>query len=231
MMDKEARALMTVVLARQVRDGDRVGAGVQSGMAVTAAILAVTSRAPRARLSLRGMPGTQPLIGSREFTGLVGTGKIDLFFFSAVQVDAMANINTQYVEGGGVRRSFYGAFAAPMYYPLVERAVVYRAEHSRRVFVPRVDYVTASRFCPEREEVRARSVKVVTGKAVLSFESSSRRMRLETFHPWETVDSVLAATGFELLVGPGIRRTAGATDEELAALWEAEQWVQGRHDD
>ena len=77
--------------------------------------------------------------------------------------------------------------------------------HSPKVFVPKVDVVSgvgydraaalgpqASRF----HEIR----RVVTNLGVLDFETPDHAMRLRSVHPGVTVDEIVAATGFDLVV-------------------------------
>ena len=45
-------------------------------------------------------------------------------------------------------------------------------------------------------------------------------MRLESVHPGVTLDAVIAATGFELLVPPGVGETPPPSAAELAAIRE-----------
>ena len=97
--------------------------------------------------------------------------------------------------------------------------------HSPRVFVEKVDVVTgvgwdraaeagpaASRFVDLR--------RVVTNLAVLDWETPERRMRLRSVHPGVTVDEVVAATGFELVVPDDVPESRLPTPEELRLVRE-----------
>jgi acyl CoA:acetate/3-ketoacid CoA transferase beta subunit len=95
--------------------------------------------------------------------------------------------------------------------------------HTTRVFVPRVDVVSglgyaraagAGAWIAAHHEIR----RVVTNKAVLDFEGPDHRCRLRSVHPGITVDDVIAATGFELVVPPDVPTTRDPTDEEAAAI-------------
>ena len=67
-----------------------------------------------------------------------------------------------------------------------------------------------------------RPPRVVTNLAVLDFEtpdpSEPRRMRLRTVHPGVSVDEVVAATAFELVIADDIDESRSPTDDEQAAL-------------
>lgn len=97
--------------------------------------------------------------------------------------------------------------------------------HGPRVFVERVDVVTgvgwdraaaagpaAARFMDLR--------RVVTNLAVLDWETPDRRMRLRSVHPGVSVDEVVAATGFELVVPEEVPESRLPTDEELRLIRE-----------
>ena len=69
--------------------------------------------------------------------------------------------------------------------------------HSPRVFVERVDMVSGIGYDRGAAEIRV----VVTNLAVLDFATPDRRMRLRSVHPGVSVDEVVAATGFGLVIG------------------------------
>jgi len=97
--------------------------------------------------------------------------------------------------------------------------------HSPQVVCPEVDtvcgigYDRAAELGPEAarfHEIR----RVVTNLCVLDFETPDHRMRLRSVHPGVTVDGVVAATGFELVVPDGVPESRLPTDEELRLLYE-----------
>ena len=197
---------MSAVIAREVRDGESVGIGVNSPIPAAGVLLARHLHAPAAQIRLRGVAGGMPLIGSKEFFDLAQRGKLDLFFLSGIQIDPMGRINLNHVGG----RRFPGAFGSAVLYPLVKRVILFRTEHSPRVFVPRLDFVSAS----------GRPHLVVTPKAVLA-PGEDGLLELVSWHPGETAATVAAATGFDLRVRPGAAETPRPTDVELRVLREA----------
>ena len=95
--------------------------------------------------------------------------------------------------------------------------------HNTKTFVPKVDVVSGvgwdraaalpangGRF----HEIR----RVVTNLAVLDFETPDHTMRLRSVHPGVTVDEVVEATGFELVVPDDVPESRLPTDEELALI-------------
>ena len=91
--------------------------------------------------------------------------------------------------------------------------------HSPRVFVDQVDVVSgigyqravqAGDWVAQHHEIR----RVVTNLGVFDFETPSHAMRLRSVHPGVTLDEVVAATGFELIVGEVVESRL-PTDDEL----------------
>jgi len=97
--------------------------------------------------------------------------------------------------------------------------------HGPRVLVESVDVVsgvgydraaalgpTASRF----HEIR----RVVSNLGVMDFETPDHRMQLRSVHPGVTVDDVVEATGFELVVPDEVPESRLPTPDELALIRE-----------
>jgi len=95
--------------------------------------------------------------------------------------------------------------------------------HNPRVFVETVDVVTGVGYdraaAAGSGATRYHSLRhVVTNLCVLDFESPDHRMRLRSVHPGVTVEDVVAATGFELVVPDDVPTSRVPTDDELAFL-------------
>jgi acyl CoA:acetate/3-ketoacid CoA transferase beta subunit len=96
-------------------------------------------------------------------------------------------------------------------------------QHGPRVFVPSVDVVTGVGY--DRAEAAGPAAtryhdvrRVVTNLAVLDFETPERRMRLRSVHPGVTVDDVVAATGFDLVVPREVATSRLPTEAEQVML-------------
>jgi acyl CoA:acetate/3-ketoacid CoA transferase beta subunit len=92
--------------------------------------------------------------------------------------------------------------------------------HTTRVFVPAVDVVSGVGYDRARDLGEDASRfhqlgRVVTNLAVLDFETPDGRMRLRSLHPGVTVDDVVAATGFELVVDGDVPTSRLPNDDEL----------------
>jgi hypothetical protein len=91
------------------------------------------------------------------------------------------------------------------------------------VFVEKVDVVSGigydraaelGEWVREHHELR----RVVTNLAVLDFGGPDHRMRLSSVHPGVTVDDVVAATGFELVIDGDVPETRAPTAEERSVI-------------
>src|SRR3954451_11710895 len=96
--------------------------------------------------------------------------------------------------------------------------------HSTNVFVPKVDVVCGVGY--DRAATLGDSAlgyelrRVMTNLCVLDFESPDHRMRLRSLHPGVSVDEVVAATGFDLVVPTDVPESRQPTDEELRLIRE-----------
>jgi acyl CoA:acetate/3-ketoacid CoA transferase beta subunit len=97
--------------------------------------------------------------------------------------------------------------------------------HSPQVVCARVDTVCGIGYDRAAElgsdaarfhEIR----RVVTNLCVLDFETPDHRMRLRSTHPGVSVDDVVAATGFELVIPDDVPESRAPTDDELRLLYE-----------
>jgi glutaconate CoA-transferase subunit B len=172
------------------------------------------------RLSLlhkrSGNPFTE---GTRELFDLTGQGRIDLFFLGGGQIDGSANLNlvgTGEWPGMGVR--FPGSFGSAFMYFMTPRTILFREEHTPRVFVEKVDNISAPGVSPPGVFRRGTAQALVTGRCVFRFHPDRARFSLESIHPGETVESVREATGFTFDVTGDVPFTPDPTAEELALL-------------
>jgi acyl CoA:acetate/3-ketoacid CoA transferase beta subunit len=94
--------------------------------------------------------------------------------------------------------------------------------HGPKVLVPAVDTVTGvgwDRAAALGDGGRFVEIRrVVTNLAVLDFDTPDRTMRLRSVHPGVTVDDVVAATGFDLVVPSEVPESRLPTAAELTLI-------------
>lgn len=215
-----AAEVMAGVIAREVRDGEMVAVGSVSPIPASACLLARRTHAPRARLILLGNPDRFPFNGGmQEFYNFALRGKIDLFFASGAQIDQHGSFNLSAIgDPARPRVRLPGGRAQGVLPYVVGRLILFRTDHGRRVFVPRVDFVTAPGTPPENVYHRGGLTMVVTDLAVLRFHRERKRLELASAHPGVPLEAVEERTGFPLHAPTPVPVTAPPSDEELLLL-------------
>ena len=160
----------------------------------------------------------------RDIFDVVWSGRRHIVM-GASQIDARGNQNLAAIgDWRKPKAQLLGLRGAPG--TLVNHATTYWVpNHSTRTFVPEVDVVSGpgydrvaglSAAVRDRHEIR----RVVSNLGVFDFANDEKRMQLVSVHPDVTVDHVVEATGFELVVGDEVGQTRLPTDEELRLIRE-----------
>jgi glutaconate CoA-transferase subunit B len=206
--------LLAVAIARLIGDARHVAVGAASPIPATGAFL-LQQKNPSLRISLlqkrTGNPFTE---GSRELFDLAGQGRVDVFFLGGAQIDGEANINLVQAEG----KRFPGSFGSAFMYFSAKRTILFREEHSPRVLVKKVDYISAPGWSEPGVERRGGPTALLTGKALFLWQKDKRRFRLESVHPDLNAEDVRANTGFDYDAPADVPTTAAPTSEELALI-------------
>jgi glutaconate CoA-transferase subunit B len=111
-----------------------------------------------------------------------------------------------------------GSFGSAYLYFLVPRVILFREEHSRRVMVPKVDFVSAPGGSPAGTYRSGGPHALLTGLALFAFDKAQRRFRLQSVHPGHSVEEVRDETGFEFDCPPAVPTTAAPAPGELALI-------------
>ncbi|HSG75637.1 MAG TPA: CoA-transferase [Burkholderiales bacterium] len=206
--------LLACVIARLIGDARHVAVGAASPIPATGAFL-LKRQNPALRISLlqkrTGNPFTQ---GSRELFDLAGQGRIDVFFLGGAQIDGEANINLVEAEG----KRFPGSFGSAYMYFTAGKTILFREEHSPRVLVKNVEFVSAPGWSPPGVERRGGPAALLTGKALFRWQAGKRRFLLESVHPGGTAEDVRASTGFVFDASTRVPQTAEPTLAQLREL-------------
>ena len=211
--------LLAVLLSREVRDGELSAAGALSMIPAAGLLLAQATHAPDTELIILGTPH-MPFETSRQFHYLAQRGELDLFFVSGVQIDHQGNYNLHMLGNDPEKpdKRFPGGYGGGMIYYAARRTVVFRTEHTTRVFVEQVDFISAAGKSPPEVLRHGHPSKVVTPKATFSFDAGVGLLGLESVHPPHTLEDVVAATGFNLGDVSRVPTTTEPTEKELHVL-------------
>ena len=157
--------------------------------------------------------------GGPELFDRAAQGRIEVFFMGGGQIDGSGNINL--VGTGDYPRSklrFPGSFGTPYLYSLIPRIILFREEHSKRVLVPKVDFVTAAGSGPKDVYRPGGPYALVTSRAYFRYHSDTQKFCLESMHPGNTLAEIQERTGFEFYVSSSLATTPEPTHTALELL-------------
>jgi glutaconate CoA-transferase subunit B len=136
--------------------------------------------------------------GGRELFDCAAQGRIDAFFLSGGQIDGSGSVNLVGVgDYPALTHRFPGSFGSAYLAYLIPRIVLFREEHTPRVLVPRVDFVSAPGTSDPGVYRPGGPTALITGRCAFTFDRATSRFRLESVHAGETAASVRDQTGFD----------------------------------
>ena len=234
--------LMAAALSHSLRDGEVVVMGANSLLPMAAARLAQLTHAPNLTLIAGASGGVNTLVeplvpSSGDYANLVVEaaltfpevlmlqmgGRTDVFFAGGIQIDRRGNCNLVSVgpQHAPVLRG-PGSAGVP-WAQRSRRTILYTTSHTKRVFVPRVDFVSLPGWPEEPNKPVAAErgpALVVTPMGVMDFTPEGN-MRLVSLHPGVTLQEVADSTGFDLALPDGeVPITSEPTAAELRLMRE-----------
>lgn len=240
MVKYSTEELMVVTGARKIRDGNNVMVGI--GLPMASAILAKKTHAPNANIFLelgvlnpnssdfgvgladiKAWQGAELLTSALDVLGmLLHSGKIDVGFLGALEVDELGNINTTQVElERGKIKHFTGSGGGNDIASLAKRIVVVM-RHQKRKLRKKVSYITSPGYIDgkERQEagLRGGDIEIVTDMAVFKFNKKIKKMTISSIHSGVNLDDVVENTGFQFVIPPKVDITPEPTESELKIL-------------
>lgn len=218
------REMMIVTIA-ELLDGVRhVAVGASSPIPAAGAMLRralnETQGRERVRISVLGSQEHNFFTnGGVELFDCAAQGRVDAFFLGGGQIDGQANINL--VGSGAYPVSdvrWPGCFGSAFLYFVVPRVILFREEHSPRVFVDKVDFVSAPGTSDESLYRPGGPYALLTGKALFAFDKTRKRFTLRSTHGGSDSADVRANTGFDYDEQGAAGPTPDPAPETLALL-------------
>jgi len=225
-MSYQPDELLICVIARLLEADPavrHVAVGAASPVPGSAVLLCreVTGGRPRASI-IHGETNNPFTDGAREIFDCAGQGRIDVFFLGGVQIDGQANINLVGTTGAGgypdIDRRFPGSFGSAYMYFVVPKVILFRPEHSRRVFVDQVDFISAPGVSDPDVHRPGGPKFLVTELCLMSFRADKKRFCLNSVHPGHSVEEVRDNTGFDFDVPETVRETPAPEPDRLDLL-------------
>ena len=232
--------MMTIAAARSLHDGMICFVGI--GIPSTAAILAKAMHAPNICLmyesgTFNTNPANLPLsIGDGElaskaltvvsmpevFNYWLQSGRIDMGFLGAAQIDRYANINTTIIGENykNPKVRLPGAGGAPEIAAACKEVVII-IKHSPRAFVSKLDFITSIGHGDGPGSRKRIGLKgngpsaVITDLGILKPNKETCELELVQLHPGVTVEMVKENTGWDLKVSNDLKITDEPTEIEL----------------
>jgi glutaconate CoA-transferase subunit B len=252
-MDFNQRELMAVAGARELVDGEVVVVGL--GLPQVSTQLAKMTHAPRiTHLMEIGVIDSQPIhppagiadprawLNAKYFGSYVEVmgmilhrGLVDVGFLTGLEVDQYGNLNSTLVKTARGDRHINGSGGGNDVASLARRTIIIM-RHEKRRLSKRVGYVTSPGFLEgerAREGVDLRGggpSRVITDKAVLGFDDSTRKMKLISIHPRVSLDDLIDHTGFSLIIPERVETTPPPTKVQLRYIREVidpHRWYTG----
>jgi glutaconate CoA-transferase subunit B len=212
--------LLIAVIARLLAGCRHVAAGASSPIPGAGALLAREQSRNLMRVTVLGSPRNECFTsGGVELFDLAAQGRIDAFFLGGGQIDGQANINL--VGSGNYPATdvrWPGSFGSSYLYFLIPRVILFREEHTRRVMVPKVDFISAPGSSEPGIYRPGGPHALLTGLGLFSFDREQRRFRLESVHPGHSVEEIRDHTGFEFDCPAILPFTAAPDSPTLAAI-------------
>jgi acyl CoA:acetate/3-ketoacid CoA transferase beta subunit len=252
-MDFTQREVMAAAAAMELADGEVVVSGL--GLPQVSTILAKLTHGPRITQVIEiGVIDAKPIHQSVgiadprswleasfygsfiEVLGLIlHRGLVDVGFLTGLEVDQFGNLNTTLIKTPKGERHINGSGGANDIASLAKRTILIM-RHEKQKLSERVMFLTTPGFFEggdSRKKVGLRGggpSRVITDKAVMGFDETTRRMKLISVHPDISVDDVVANTGFPLIVPDKVKTTPAPTKEQLRYIREVidpERWFTG----
>jgi glutaconate CoA-transferase, subunit B len=220
MNDPRPAELLIDVLASMLDGLAHVAVGAASPIPGAAAFLARQRAGGRMRISVLGSERHNPFTdGNVELFDCAAQGRIDAFFLGGGQIDGQGDINLVGVGGYPQSRVRWpGSFGSAYMYFLVPRVILFREEHTPRVLVPKVEFVSAPGTSAANVHRPGGPYALVTNRCVFRFDRESGRFRLHSLHPGHAIQEILTSTGFEFDVPEAVFETPVPTPETLALI-------------
>ena len=234
--------LMVVAAAREIKDGEIVFVGMR--LPLIAFVVAKKTHSPNAiglfeNGVVRSTPSPELIytmadppnikdatqcLDMLSVMGLLQSGRVNLGFLGAAEVDKFGNLNSTQVQGKNGLIRLPGSGGACDIASLAHRFVAL-LEHSKHRLPERVSYITSPGngvgpgWRKRAGLPRGGPAAVITTKCVLRFAEDGEAY-LSSAHPGVTVEDVVANTGWKLKAPADVKTTPEPNAAELTAIRE-----------
>ena len=240
--DYTLNELMTVLAAREIRDGDVVFVGI--GLPNLACNLARHTHAPNMCLiyesgAVGAVPDRVPpsigdpalvtgslMVASMQdiFQAMLQNGKIQVGFLGGAQIDRYGNINTTVVGDYKKPKVRLPGSGGACEIAIHAQRVLLVAKLDKRAFPEKVDFITSPGSFSQGKSRKAWGmpgrgpVKCITNMGILEPDEKTGEFVLTAIYPGVTFDQVKANVGWALKVQSPLQGVALPTAQEIKLL-------------
>lgn len=219
---------LVINLARQIREGEIVFSGVNSTLPMLACLLAKRAydfpftyinvaggvepaprKIPHSSSDPAIVEGSPAIFANQDFYDLCARGGLDVVFLGCAQIDGEGRTNVSVIgDWHAPKVRLPGGGGAAVMLPTAKRVVTWRTEHSQRVLVDKLDFVTAA----------GNMATLVTPLGVFQREpQAGARFALQSWNPATKPDEITGRTGFRFEASTA-QPTLPPAPRELAEL-------------
>ena len=242
-VDYSPNELMAVAGARELRDSQVVAVGL--GLPVVASFLAKMTHAPNMTILFElgvidpepkhcGVGLADPRVWYRakvlsSFVDILGSvlhrGRVDIGFLGGLECDEYGNLNTTLVgDPKGQFRHMIGSGGANDIASNANSTIII-IRHEARKLKKAISFITSPGYLSGGESrkeagLRGGPSRVITDKAIFGFNPDSKRMKIISIHPGNTLEDVINTMGFAPIVPDNVPFTEPPTDEQLRIIRE-----------
>ncbi len=218
--DYRPEELLIATIAGMLDGLDHVAVGASSPIPGAAALLSRARPGGIRHVSMLGSEAHNPFTnGGVELFDCAAQGRIDAFFLGGGQIDGEANINLVGIgDYPKLKVRFPGSFGSAYLYFLVPRVILFREEHTARVLVPKVDFVSAPGTSAPEIDRPGGPYALVTGRCVFDFDKARKRFTLRSVHPGHSAGEIRENTGFDYDAPEAVPETPAPDADTLALI-------------
>jgi glutaconate CoA-transferase subunit B len=197
------RELMIYAVARLLKGSKHVAVGAASPIPAAGAMLLRAleeeTGGDKVRVSILGSVKHNFFTnGSAELFDCAAQGRIDAFFLSGGQIDGKGNVNLVGVgDYPSTKVRWPGSFGSSFLYFMVPKIILFREEHTPRIFVEDVDFISAPGTSDASVVRKGGPIALLTGMGLFDFDKQCARFTLNSIHSGFDLEDIKAATGFE----------------------------------
>jgi glutaconate CoA-transferase subunit B len=153
-------------------------------------------------------------------------GLIDVALLGGAQIDRFGNLNTTVIGDYRTPKTRLPGSGGACEIAINARRIFMIMRLSKRAFVPKIDFLTSPGHLDGGDARQRLGMpgygpdKVITDKALFTFDNPEREMMLVELAAGETVESIQAAIGWPLRTASEVRETTPPTADELAIIRE-----------